>query len=459
MVSKAVIDTLIAEAGGEGEEGLIAAAWAIQQRAAARGVSIDRVVKSGFDGYTNPGSGSKAAQSDAGLRRRVEQIMTGVEAGTIPNPVPGADHFLSGDVMPTWAKGMKLVATIGGHRFYASGKVPDSAQGGSVATQLDTARAAPTPAKPSAAMTVARNRQAMTPAADIGLADKTAITPGLKKDGSGITDIGEIVFGKEMTTRLAQPANAALAGARPAVTPPSTRAADVATMRNANQAAADAERNRTVVAVIPSRPAVSASDKARGKSGAPSPIGKPPATRVVQSVPVKGRPTDPAAAATKPTAKLDEIGAMPAFGDVTMLANSTVPGPVAADKAQARLLPQPPLIDPGAALGSRLNAPVPGVQSAAMIAARLPRKVAPVPAARPAAVATMRSTVPVIARAPVVARAPAPIASPAAFNPANHIQAQIEAVSSGRSSYVGPDGGVRPTYSISGGLRNTYGEL
>jgi hypothetical protein len=129
MASKDLIDTLIAEAGGEGDAGLIAAAWAIQQRAAARGQTPDQVIKSGFDGYTNPGSGAKRAQQDPTLRAKVERIVNGVQAGTIPNPVPGADHFLSGDVMPSWAKSMKPVATIGGHRFYASGDVPQAAYG------------------------------------------------------------------------------------------------------------------------------------------------------------------------------------------------------------------------------------------------------------------------------------------------------------------------------------------
>lgn len=129
MVTRAVIDTIIAEAGGEGDEGITAAAWAIQQRAAARNQSIDEVVRSGFDGFTNPGSGAVRSQQDPAMRARVEQIMRGVQDGSIPNPVPGADHFLSGDVMPSWARGMQHVATIGGHRFYASGNVPRTAQG------------------------------------------------------------------------------------------------------------------------------------------------------------------------------------------------------------------------------------------------------------------------------------------------------------------------------------------
>jgi len=171
MASADVINTLIAEAGGEGDQGLIAAAWAIQQRAAARGQTIDQVIKSGFDGYSNPGSGSVRAQQNPRLRAKVEQILAGVQNGTIPNPVPGADHFLSGDVMPSWAKSMTPVATIGGHRFYASGNVPQAAYGPlvppgeipQVASRTDTVppRQAPMPVTPSP--TVAQMRGSNAP--------------------------------------------------------------------------------------------------------------------------------------------------------------------------------------------------------------------------------------------------------------------------------------------------------
>lgn len=163
MASKDLIDTIIAEAGGEGEAGIIAATWAIAQRAAARGQTMDQVIRSGFDGYTNPGAASRRDQQNQQIRNQVQQIVQGVQRGTIPNPVPGADHFLSGNVMPSWARQMTPVATIGGHRFYASGNVPQSAQGirlppgelPQVATALDVRRpispSTPTPLSPQLA--------------------------------------------------------------------------------------------------------------------------------------------------------------------------------------------------------------------------------------------------------------------------------------------------------------------
>ncbi|CDP52357.1 hypothetical protein [Devosia sp. DBB001] len=147
MASKAVIDTLIAEAGGEGRKGLIAAAWALQQRAEARGMTLDQVVRQPgqFEGYSNPGSGAQKAQQNSKLRSQVEAIVEGVQKGTIPNPVPGADHFLSGNAKPGWSKNMDLVATIGGHRFYASGDVPKSAMGNSALAAIDSVAPAPLP--------------------------------------------------------------------------------------------------------------------------------------------------------------------------------------------------------------------------------------------------------------------------------------------------------------------------
>lgn len=169
MASNDLINTIIAEAGGEGRAGIEAAVWAIAQRAAARGQTMDEVIRSGFDGYTNPGSGAIKAQQNQGLRNEVAQVIQGVQSGTIPNPVPGADHFLSGNVMPSWANSMQPVATIGGHRFYASGQVPRSAYGApvppldvpganAVATALDVTRprTAPTPASISPIMAASR---------------------------------------------------------------------------------------------------------------------------------------------------------------------------------------------------------------------------------------------------------------------------------------------------------------
>lgn len=209
-----LVNTIIAEAGGGGKEGITAATWAIAQRAAARGQTMDQVIRSGFDGFTNPGPGSVKAQQNQALRNQVEQIIQGVQRGDIPNPVPGADHFLSGDANPSWSKGMKLVATIDGQRYYASGQVPKSAQGvglppgelPSVASLLDTKRPAPTPAiqSPNAAFL----RQNTSPLGDntglqaalqqVATTKANAVSPQTRSpqfSAMGTPDLGSIYAG------------------------------------------------------------------------------------------------------------------------------------------------------------------------------------------------------------------------------------------------------------------------
>jgi hypothetical protein len=351
MASADLINTLIAEAGGEGDAGLIAAAWAIQQRAAARGLTPDQVIKSGFDGYTNPGSGAQQAQKNPALRAKVERIVNGVANGTIPNPVPGADHFLSGNVMPSWAKGMKHVATVGGHRFYASGNVPQKAYGPlippeelpEVATLTDTkmpARA-PMPATISPDLSLMRNpqmsaqaRQAQvtptgnvplprprpsapdivtptmaslqrpqsrantTRAADIGLVSQNGVTPRLTDDGSdiysyhipGITPTS-VVGGRGSLTPSV--------GATPR---PAQQSPHLAATRARDQDLQMALNQRYPPTRLPPLP--------------PSNLGKPPIERVVQSVPVR-----PAAAPTP-----QEIAAAPG-GRVVATVPSVAPVP------------------------------------------------------------------------------------------------------------------------------------
>jgi len=300
MASKDLIDTLIAESGGEGDAGLIAAAWAIQQRAAARGQTPDQVIKSGFDGYTNPGSGAKRAQQDPSLRAKVERIVNGVQAGTIPNPVPGADHFLSGDVMPSWARNMKPVATIGGHRFYASGDVPQSAYGPlippgelpEVATLTDVVgpRVAPMPATMTPDLRQMRNplqsvdaqRAQVTPSPNVPLPQRRPSAPDI------------------VTTSMA-----ALNAPRGNVN--ATRAVDMlASTQNPVTPRLTADGGNIYSYHIPDMTPTTVTGglgsltpspaRARLPELPPSNIGQPPTTRVVQSVPFNSAAQRPTAA-------------------------------------------------------------------------------------------------------------------------------------------------------------------
>jgi spore germination cell wall hydrolase CwlJ-like protein len=119
----AVVDTVIAEAAGEGAKGMQAVAGVIKNRAEKRGLDPDAVVKQPkqFTGYEHPGSGAKAAQRDPKIRAEAERIVDGVMTGALPDITGGADHYHADYVKPGWAGGLKKTAKIGQHEFYTSG--------------------------------------------------------------------------------------------------------------------------------------------------------------------------------------------------------------------------------------------------------------------------------------------------------------------------------------------------
>ena len=121
--SSAVVDTVIAEAAGEGPKGMQAVANVIKNRAEKRGLDPDSVVKQRkqFTGYEHPGSSAKAAQRDPGIRAEAEQIVAGVMTGGLPDITGGADHYHADYVRPGWAGGLKKTTKIGQHEFYTSG--------------------------------------------------------------------------------------------------------------------------------------------------------------------------------------------------------------------------------------------------------------------------------------------------------------------------------------------------
>ena len=115
------VDTIIAEAGGEGRKGMIAVASVINNRATVRGQTVGQVVRAPnqFDGYSKPGSSAKKAQQNAKMRAEAEKIARDVMAGKIEDPTGGADHFYSG-AKPGWASKIAKTVDIGGHHFHQS---------------------------------------------------------------------------------------------------------------------------------------------------------------------------------------------------------------------------------------------------------------------------------------------------------------------------------------------------
>ncbi|MBO3760354.1 PLxRFG domain-containing protein [Ciceribacter sp. L1K22] len=121
-----LINTIIAEAAGEGEAGMAGVAAVILNRSQRRGKSPGEIVRepNQFSGYAKPGPGALKAMQDPAMRDTAGQILDAVLAGQIPDPTGGADHFKTSAVSPGWADQMTKTTSIGAHEFYDSGRRP-----------------------------------------------------------------------------------------------------------------------------------------------------------------------------------------------------------------------------------------------------------------------------------------------------------------------------------------------
>lgn len=119
-----LVKTIIAEAAGEGPEGMAAVASVIKNRAQVRGKSPAEVVREPdqFTGYSKPGPDALKAMEDPEIRAQAESILDQVLGGSLPDPTGGADHYHATSVSPYWADKMPKTADIGNHRFYKSGR-------------------------------------------------------------------------------------------------------------------------------------------------------------------------------------------------------------------------------------------------------------------------------------------------------------------------------------------------
>lgn len=117
-----VVDTVIAEAVGEGADGMSAVAHVIKNRAASRDLSPGAVVRQPhqFTGYAQPGAGARAAERDPTVRAEAERIVRDAFDGVSDDPTGGADHYHADYVSPDWAQRMPQTARIGRHIFYSS---------------------------------------------------------------------------------------------------------------------------------------------------------------------------------------------------------------------------------------------------------------------------------------------------------------------------------------------------
>ncbi|KQZ96841.1 hypothetical protein ASD74_06180 [Rhizobium sp. Root564] len=116
------VNTVIAEAAGEGDEGMAGVAHVIQNRSKIRGQSIGDVVRDPdqFTGYSKPGPKAQEAMRDPQMRARAENIVRSVMAGKGEDPTGGADHYHADYVSPYWARSMAETKRIGNHLYYNS---------------------------------------------------------------------------------------------------------------------------------------------------------------------------------------------------------------------------------------------------------------------------------------------------------------------------------------------------
>jgi hypothetical protein len=127
MVDKSVIDTMIAEAGGS-EAGLRAVAAVINNRSGQWGLTPSEVVKQAgqFEGYSNPGHASKAAQKDASVRAKAERAWNDITSGRVADPTYGGVSFRASYA----SSGMSAphgTVTIGGNTFAKGSGSPQTA--------------------------------------------------------------------------------------------------------------------------------------------------------------------------------------------------------------------------------------------------------------------------------------------------------------------------------------------
>lgn len=289
-VSKAIIDTLIAEAAGQGEESMRRVAETILNRSAIRNLTPEQVVMQAnqYTGYSNPGPGAVRSQNNPAVRALAEAAWrTAMEPG---DPTGGADHYYAPGTIsqPSWARGMTPTGQYGGHNYYSSRPIPPGEIPNTVATALSvtpTPRVAPSPVTISPDLAQMRN-PIMSSSARNAQVTPTGNVP-LPRNRPSAPDI-------------VTPTMASLA--RPAGNVNATRAVDmIAATQNPVTPRLTAAGDDIYSYHIPDMTPTTVTGgigsltptpaRVRLPELPPSNIGQPPITRSVQSVPFTSTPT------------------------------------------------------------------------------------------------------------------------------------------------------------------------
>ena len=418
-----IINTLIAEALGEGPEGMRRVAETILNRSQIRGMTPEQVVTQPYQytGYEHPGPAAVAAQSDPNAITAAEAAWQ--LAQQPDDPTNGADHYFNPNVVqPSWARSMTPTGDYGGHSFYSSQPVPQR-----------QAMVAPTPASPSASVTASR---AVTSPSGGNTALQSALARLATVKGNAVTPQ---VRSTPVAQSTRQPAAADLSAMQRNVVTPYMSGSDMyaadffgmkptlpngqATLGKTTYAGQDrtaqADPWKTIATIPTAKQTTPTSDAARravlsmsgtqtyaGQSGSPQAVGKAPATRVVQSVPM------PAISQAKAVPLSTGVGQSYAGQDRAVPARKTVlptqsqlvaatgfTGPVPDRLPTGFNIPNTTNARGIAGVGANAVAPIPYSRPAAMapqnaVASALSAQQAPVPMQMSSRLANMRQPVP-----------------------------------------------------------------
>lgn len=315
-----LVKTVLGEARGEGLDGMAAVAHVIRNRANSGMFSSDpaRVAlePKQFSTWNSGEGGNNPQQFRPGTKayNQAARVVEAVFAGQFPDTTGGALFYHSTGVKPNWASSVKQYGTekIGNHVFYPTRPIPPG-EVPQVASLLDTVAPAPMPVTSSPGLSALRSSPpplpiARPPTAPSNLISQTMASLSAGR-GSNLGDslaLSPISGGRQSAppfdaaydTRtgqmrmLAQPEAVSSQGmgvgtsAAPAPLPamPSPQLAGRRATDPVLQAALNS-RYPTQLPTIPDSTPVS-SEVIATYPTVRSPIGQPPATRIVQSVPM-----------------------------------------------------------------------------------------------------------------------------------------------------------------------------
>lgn len=134
----AIIKTILAEAAGEDEEGMVAVASTIVNRSRRRHLTPEQVVN-----QPNQFTGRWRTDLDRFVARQPSETVQMAERAwqrAQHHPIPGIDHYLTNDLArspsrPGWAASMGGQRIIGHHTFFDSAT---TTQGGSMLPQAQS---------------------------------------------------------------------------------------------------------------------------------------------------------------------------------------------------------------------------------------------------------------------------------------------------------------------------------